>query len=259
MPRKPAQKSVVSTDDVQAVAQVAPVEVKDEVRREAKEAKKSKPKEVVVKPVQEVPAPETVSDSSPKRRVPTLESVQADFDSLLASVTAEVESLRKTAGKPKGVRFLLSVNKAVRKLKNHVQRVAKHRPRTRRNNTNSGFLKPVLLSKELATFTGWDQNVPRSRVDVTKFICNYIAEHKLQNPENRKHIRVETDPKLNALLKWDGGKEKKELDYCKIQSCLKLQKHFLPVPTETVAPVVPTTPVVKEAVVKPSKVKKSTA
>lgn len=249
MPRKAVQKPA---DDGQAVAQVAPAPVES---KPAKVPKSKKEKEVaVVAQPQPVPVAES-TDVQPdsKRRVPTPESVQDDFDALITLVTGEIENLRKNTAKPKGgVRFLLSVNKTIRRLKTHVQRVSKHRPRTRRNNTNSGFLKPVLLSKELSEFTGWDQKVPRSRVDVTKFICSYIAEHNLQNPKNRKLILVENDPKLNSLLKYDSNnKDKKPLDYCHIQTCLKRQNHFLPAPT--------TEAVSAPAPVKAPKSKKATA
>lgn len=241
MPRKSTQKPSEQSDSqsVQAVAQVAPAESKT-----AKKAgrpprqKDATPAPAPTPVVESAPvAPETTSElPDSKRRVPTQETVQADFDAVSNMIMQEVENLRKASGKSKGVRFLLSVNKAVRKLKLHVQRVSKHRPRTRRNNTNSGFLKPVLLSKELAEFTGWDPKEPRSRVQVTKYICNYIREHNLQNPKNRKQIRVEEDPRLNALLKYDSSKDKVPLDYCHIQTCLKRQGHFLPAVSATPAP-----------------------
>jgi chromatin remodeling complex protein RSC6 len=105
-------------------------------------------------------------------------------------------------------------------LKNHALRVSKKKVTTRRNNTNSGFLKPVQISKELAKFTGWDQNELRSRVDVTKYICNYIKEKNLQDPADKRNIRVEDDGNLKKLLKYD-GKDKKPLTYYRLQTYLK--------------------------------------
>ena len=91
------------------------------------------------------------------------------------------------------------------------------------NNSNSGFLKPVQISKEMAKFTGWDASQLKSRVDVTKFLCNYIKENDLQNPKDRRQILA--DSKLSKLLKYDSKKETNPLTYFRIQSCLK--EHFI--------------------------------
>ena len=93
---------------------------------------------------------------------------------------------------------------------------------TRKNNNNSGFLKPVPISKEMAKFTGWSADEPRSRVDVTKYICNYIKENDLQNPEDRRQILA--DSKLRKLLKYDPESATQPLTYFHIQSLMK--NHF---------------------------------
>ena len=102
--------------------------------------------------------------------------------------------------------------------------MSKVRPKTRRNNTNSGFLKPVQISKELAAFTSWAHSQPRSRVDVTKYICNYIKTHDLQDPSDRRIIKVEEDPKLKKLLNYNTGDQ--PLTYYTLQTYLKT--HFVP-------------------------------
>ena len=94
----------------------------------------------------------------------------------------------------------------------------------RKTNTNSGFLKPVKLSKDLIKFTGWNPEELRSRVDVTKFICNYIKEHDLQNPADRRQIQVDKDTKLRKLLKYNSKTEEKPLTYYSLQTFMK--PHF---------------------------------
>lgn len=193
--------------------------------------KSSKKKTVeVVEPVEE-PEVSNVESSSveeaskekKKRRVPTKESLPAEFDELVAVVQEEIERLRKSTGKQKGVKFLRSLNKRIKTLRSHSVRVMKQKHKTNRtNNTNSGFLKPVQLSKEMAKFTGWDHNEPRSRVDVTKYICNYIRENNLQNPEDRRQILA--DKKLANLLGYDSKSDDKPLTYYRIQTYMK--KHF---------------------------------
>ena len=193
--------------------------------------KSSKKKTVeVVEPVEE-PEVSNVESSSveeaskekKKRRVPTKESLPAEFDELVAVVQEEIERLRKSTCKQKGVKFLRSLNKRIKTLRSHSVRVMKQKHKTNRtNNTNSGFLKPVQLSKEMAKFTGWDHNEPRSRVDVTKYICNYIRENNLQNPEDRRKILA--DKKLANLLGYDSKSDDKPLTYYRIQTYMK--KHF---------------------------------
>ena len=166
---------------------------------------------------------EEASKEKKKRRVPTKESLPTEFDELVAVVQEEIERLRKSTGKQKGVKFLRSLNKRIKTLRSHSVRVMKQKHKTNRtNNTNSGFLKPVQLSKEMAKFTGWDHNEPRSRVDVTKYICNYIRENNLQNPEDRRQILA--DKKLANLLGYDSKSDDKPLTYYRIQTYMK--KHF---------------------------------
>ena len=158
-----------------------------------------------------------------KRRVPTKESVTTEFDELVTLVQEEIERLRESSCKQKGVKFLRSLNKRIKTLQSHSSRVMKQKHKTnRKNNTNSGFLKPVQLSKEMAKFTGWDHSELRSRVDVTKYICNYIRENDLQNPEDRRQIIA--DNKLASLLEYDSNSDDKPLTYYRIQTYMK--KHF---------------------------------
>jgi upstream activation factor subunit UAF30 len=203
---------------------------------------KSKKTDKVVEPVEEpvlppveepVEEPEvsdvessSVEDSpkeKKKRRVPTKESVVTEFDKMITVVQEEIDRLREAPGKQKGVKFLRSLNKHIKTLRGHSVRVMKQKQKTnRKNNTNSGFLKPVQLSKEMAKFTGWDHNELRSRVDVTKYICNYIHENNLQNPDDRRQILA--DKKLTKLLEYDSNADEKPLTYYRIQTYMK--KHF---------------------------------
>jgi len=155
-----------------------------------------------------------------KRRVPTKESVAVSFDELVEFVEAEITHLRESPVKSKGVKFLRSLNKRLKTLRGQATRVMKQRQRTnRKNNENSGFLKPVQISSEMAKFTGWDHSQLRSRVDVTKYICEYIKENNLQNPDDRRQILA--DAKLSKLLKYDAKTAKDPLTYFRIQTHMK--------------------------------------
>jgi chromatin remodeling complex protein RSC6 len=175
-----------------------------------------------VEEVEQVEQVEDVTTTTNKRRSPTRETVLEDFESLIMSVEAEIQNLREGSVKTKGVRFLRSLNKNIKLLRNRTARVMKQKKKTgRTNNKNSGFLKPVSISKEMAKFTGWDPNELRSRVDVTKYICNYISENDLQNPADRRQINPDT--KLQKLLGYN-PKKNKPLHYYSLQTHLK--HHF---------------------------------
>lgn len=81
------------------------------------------------------------------------------------------------------------------------------------------FLQPVQLSKELAEFTGWSE--PRSRVDITKFICDYIKRNKLQDPEDSRVICP--DIALRYLFSLEKGTK---INYYSMQSYIR--KHIPP-------------------------------
>jgi upstream activation factor subunit UAF30 len=163
------------------------------------------------------------SDDKKKRRHPTKDTVSEDFNELVACIDEEIQRLRQSSGKTKGVKFLRTLNKRVKTLRTHSNRVMKQKHKTnRKNNTNSGFLKPVQISKEMAKFTGWDSSELRSRVDVTKYICKYIRDNNLQNPEDRRQILA--DKKLSKLLDYDSTSDDKPLTYYRIQSYMK--RHF---------------------------------
>ena len=158
-----------------------------------------------------------------KRRTHSRESVLELIDELAASVETEITALR-AGERPRGVgiKALRSTLKRVKLVRTAAGKVMKSRTTTKREpNSQSGFLKPVVLSKEMAAFTGWDQKGLHSRVDVTKHLCNYIKEHDLQNPSDRRVINA--DDKLAALLGWDKNSTV-DLTYYRMQTQMK--NHF---------------------------------
>ena len=201
---------------------------------EPKVAKTKKPKAVKVKE----PVVEDVEDETKevveevveevkvrkKRSVPTRDTVLAELDAIIVSIDEEILHIRGSSTKVTGVKFLRSVRKQVKGVRNKSARVMKQKNKTTRKvNTNSGFLKPVRISGEMAEFTGWDPKEPKSRVDVTKYICKYIKDNDLQNPKDRRQILA--DAELSELLGFDSKKEKDPLTYYRIQTFMK--KHFI--------------------------------
>jgi len=116
--------------------------------------------------------------------------------SLLSALKSEFRSLEK-----KAVRELRTANKANAK-----------RKRKTGNRSPSGFVKPTLISVELATFLGKAAGSEMARTEVTREINEYIRTHSLQDKTNGRKINA--DASLMALLKL---KEGDELTYFNLQ------------------------------------------
>ena len=187
----------------------------------------SKKKQEPVKEVKEAELEDVDDESSQskKRVAPTKESILSGFDELILSIENQIESLRENQTKANGIKFLRTLNKKLKSLKNQSQRIKQRNSSVKKTNTNnnSGFLKPVKISADMAKFTGWNATELKSRVDVTKYLCNYIKEHNLQNPEDKRQIIP--DAKLAKLIKYDSKKENEPLRYYSLQRFLK--PHFL--------------------------------
>jgi chromatin remodeling complex protein RSC6 len=159
--------------------------------------------------------------AAPAKLVATKESVLEHFGcSMLEDVEAKLLHYRETKERGEHVKFLRGLAKRMKNLRTKTTRVIGKKSVKRRSNGQSGFLKPVAISKEMAKFTGWVPAELKSRVDVTKFICNYIKEHNLQNPQDKREIFP--DAKLHKLLNIKSGDP--PLTYYRIQSYMK--HHF---------------------------------
>ena len=224
MPRKSVQSKQTKNNETS----VPPVET-NSVPTQPVKTTKAKAKTTQVVPEVSTPIPsselsssisEEVSDKK-SRVVPTKELVLDGFNELLTLLDEEIVRIRESQQKCKGVKFLRSFGKKIKTLQSRAVRVMKQKQKTnRKNNTNSGFLKPVKISKDMAKFTGWNEADLKSRVDVTKYICNYIKDNNLQNPTDRRQILA--DKKLSKLL--DYSETDKPLTYYRIQTYMK--KHF---------------------------------
>ena len=114
----------------------------------------------------------------------------------------------------------------VRQLKARSEREVKnaHKLSKKRKNANrkpSGFVKPAIISTELATFLNKPQGSEMARTEVTKEINVYIKQHNLQDPANGR--RILPDAKLRKLLKLS---KSDELTYFNLQKYMS--PHFPP-------------------------------
>ena len=88
--------------------------------------------------------------------------------------------------------------RATRELKVANKQSAKRR-RKSGNRSPSGFVKPTLISPELASFLGKTTGTEMARTEVTREINAYIRKHNLQDKENGRQINP--DSNLSKLLK----------------------------------------------------------
>jgi chromatin remodeling complex protein RSC6 len=221
-------------------------------------AKKTTAKKVSVK---EPEFDEPSEKKERKRREVNKETVDATFTEIQLRIEAEISKLRESTEKVRGIKFLRSINKAIKTLHSDTKRVMKLKKKNNRKKTVvSGFLKPIKITPDLAKFTGWDINETYSRVNVTKFICDYIKTHHLYNEKDKRLILC--DDALKTLLDYDPDNlpEDKDgnpapLNYFRLQKYLK--PHFIKIETPVVEGSDSKKASVKKAPVKKAPVKKS--
>ena len=95
------------------------------------------------------------------------------------------------------------VQKEVTKLKSKGRRSPKKPVDPDAPRKENSLEKPVVITDELCEFLGLTKGEKHSRQTVTKTINQYVKEHDLQNPENRRFILLESEHglKLKALLR----------------------------------------------------------
>lgn len=111
------------------------------------------------------------------------------------------------------------LEKTVKKQMKTLKKVAT-KNKNKGNRKPSGFAKPSKVTNELCEFMNKKEGTEIARTEVTRALCSYIKEHKLENKENSKIIAP--DNKLKMLL---GIEEGQELTYFTIQKFMN--KHFI--------------------------------
>ena len=139
----------------------------------------------------EAPAAPVAVDSSS-----ALLSLYSDYSSKLQAAHATWNTLRSE--------FRLLERQTVRELKN-AQKACQKKKRKTGNRAPSGFVKPTLISNELAGFLGKPEGSEMARTEVTREINKYIRTNNLQDKENGR--KINPDKKLTSLLKLKKGDE----------------------------------------------------
>jgi chromatin remodeling complex protein RSC6 len=100
--------------------------------------------------------------------------------------------------------FRLLEKKATRELK-AAHKINAKRKRKSGNRSPSGFVKPTLISDELAKFLQKPSGTEMARTEVTREINGYIRSHNLQDKQNGRKINPDTE--LATLLKIGSNEE----------------------------------------------------
>ena len=239
MPSKPSQKKV--EPQVVPVQEVAPVEPpkKTKTPKQVDEvvAEKKAPKSKTV-PKVEVPVTTPVSDSP--KPVCEMDNVVvmsdagehyitsgfSDFIGRFQSMITQFNTLKTE---------LRNLEKATSKQLKIAQKL-NNKKRRKGSRAPSGFVRPSLISEELATFLGKPAGSEMARTDVTREINKYIRANSLQDKENGR--KIIPDKPLKSLLKLE---DSVELTYFNLQKYMG--PHFpkvvkvVPVPEPVPVPV----------------------
>jgi len=191
---------------------------------------KAKKSDTVSKGAAQVPKVdvEVVSDSTKKSKAPKVtkaakavkddvvvknEVVAASQDAADASEVVLTETfgqflskLQTLASQMNALKteFRALEKKATRELKAAMKVNAK-RKRKCGNRSPSGFVKPTLISDELAKFLSKPSGTEMARTEVTREINTYIRAHNLQDKTNGR--KINPDGALAGLLKIGNGEE----------------------------------------------------
>ena len=132
------------------------------------------------------------------------------FMGKLQAVTSQISSLK--------TEFRVLERQVGREMRAALKASMKHKRKTG-NRAPSGFVKPTLISNELADFLGKPKGTEMARTEVTREINSYIRNHKLQDKDNGRKINA--DSKLTKLLKLE---KSDELTYFNLQKFMS--PHF---------------------------------
>jgi chromatin remodeling complex protein RSC6 len=163
----------------------------------------------VVAPAVVAPVSATPEDATSKAIV----GIQEDFNAYLAKIQQAVSLLGTLR-----TEFRSLERRTTRELK-AAEKITQKRKRKTGNRAPSGFVKPTLISEELASFLSKPHGTLMARTEVTREINAYIREHHLQDKDNGRKINA--DQKLSTLLSLS---KEDELTYFNLQKYMS--RHF---------------------------------
>jgi chromatin remodeling complex protein RSC6 len=204
-PAAPAVAEPVKAVKEAKTKAVAPApEQKEPAKKKSKTAEAAAPAAAV-----EAAAP-AAADAAPASEAAAAVSAEGAISTEFSDFFTQLQSLSTQ---------LLQLKTSFRQLERHASRELKtatklsnKRKRRTGNRSPSGFVKPTLISDDLATFLGKPKGSSLARTEVTREINAYIRANNLQHKENRR--KINPDAKLKSLLKL---KDTDELTYFNLQ------------------------------------------
>lgn len=177
-------------------------------------AKKATKKAAAPEPVVEAaptPAPAAAAAADAPEATETLTDKLHEFGSKLSQMMTIYTTLKQD---------FKTLSKQIERDMKAAQKASAKKRRSSGNRQPSGFIKPTLITDELATFLGKSSGTEMARTEVSKEINQYIRENKLQDAANGRIIRP--DSKLKKLLRVGADEE---LTYFNLQRYMK--HHFV--------------------------------
>ena len=205
-PKAPKAETASAKKAVEVVVADAPAPAATPAPKKKAAAKTAAPAPAAVEPVVvATDAAAAAPTSAPSSEYTEFMTKLQQVGTLISSLRSDFRSLEK-----KSSRDLKLANKAN----------AKRARKQKGNRSPSGFVKPTLISTELATFLGKEAGTQMARTEVTREINAYIRLHVLQDKANGRKINA--DSSLSSLLKL---KEGEELTYFNLQRYMS--PHFI--------------------------------
>jgi upstream activation factor subunit UAF30 len=197
-PKAPKAEKVAAPKAEKVEKVVAPVEAAAPKAEKAKKAAAPKAPKTPAVAAAAVPAPAAVAveGAAVSETAATVTSEFTDFMTKLQQLGGLISSLK--------TEFRSLEKKASRELKTAAKASNKKRRKTG-NRSPSGFVKPTLISDELAVFLGKGKGTQMARTEVTREINAYIRANQLQDKTNGRRINADTN--LASLLKLNSGEE----------------------------------------------------
>lgn len=190
MPRKAATST--ATPATKTAATTAP-------KRARKSRATTAPAATTAAPATPAPEPvvtETAAPAVTATPVSALQDEFAEFLGKLNQVSSQFAALRSD--------FRTLEKRWTRELRT-AQKTVERRKRKVGNRAPSGFVKPTLISDELASFLGKSSGTEMARTEVTREINKYIRANALQDKSNGR--KINPDAALSSLLKLGSGDE----------------------------------------------------
>jgi chromatin remodeling complex protein RSC6 len=226
-----------STSVPQVVSEVPSVPIEAAKAKKTPSAKKEKVAKVETEVATPAPVPvptPAVVETASATEVVAEDSKTLTSDALLTGIDAKIQQvgsiLASLKNESKALRRQLAQDrrttekliKKTTKKKRVVVEGEEVKPR------KSGFMCPVKISDELASFLGKETGTVMGRQDANDEIREYVKSNNLKETEKGKGRNINPDAKLSALLKLPSDVQ---LTYFNLQKYMK--SHFIKIEAES--------------------------